>query len=812
MQFYTSVTRHKGKILARGYDAKGKRCIDECHYEPTLYVPTAKQNTGWRTLDDRPLEPLHFDSMYDAWTFTRKGLEFYGNTNYIAQYIQEKFPDKIKWDRSKIHVGNVDIEVKSEDGFPEPDESKWPVTSITMYSSRLKKYLVFAHSHLVYDKKLTELNVDPNDILFFYYKDEARMLRAFVDSWVKLDLDVVTGWNIRTFDIPYLVNRTQKLCSSTQAKRYSPWGLLEHTERQVKGRNLNTYDLKGIAQLDYMDLFKKFSYAYGPQGSYSLDHISYVVLDERKLSYAEFDSLGDLYEKDPQKYVDYNIKDVDLVKRIDDRCDYITLAFEIAFKAGANAIDSMGTTAVWDAMMHRSLMDMGVAVPQSIDHPDGNYDGGYVMLRDSGFVDWVVSYDLNSLYPSLIVQMNMSPETIIDVDPNVTMESMLNLKHNFKGKSYCVAANGARFDISKQGFLPKLIVEIYDERVAIKDQITALKKAKSKDWNLLKLLGNKQQALKILLNSLYGALACKYFRWYDLRIAEAITHSGQVAIQWSQKEVNSYLGREAVVAIDTDSNYVELGGLVSNIDEAIKLSDELEEQIRIGYEEFASLTNSYENRMVMKREIIADRGLWTAKKRYILQALDEDGFRLEEPTIKVKGIESVKSSTPEICRGWFTKLFKTILNEPESQVREEFRKYRDMFFAQDVEDIASSTSVNNLEKYSDSRTIYKHKSGAQMHVRGALIFNHYLNEFKLKNKYDPIGSGDKIKYVKLNLPNPIGENVIAFPSVFPKEFDVKDYVDYEGQFDKFFGTPVDNILNKVGYSLKERSNIDDFFS
>lgn len=553
MKFYTSVERSGKHLLARGYTSKGKRVSERTEFSPTLFFPSTR-TTGWTTIDGRDVSPQTFNNMFDAYHKTKSmGRSFYGNTNYHIQYIQEKFPGTIQWDRDKIHVGNIDIEVEAPE-FPNPAEAKWPVTSVTLYSSKLKKYIVLTADPIVFDKNKTELDLDPNDIIHFHYPDEIKLLKGFVNVWAKLDLDTITGWNIRTFDIPYMIHRIQRMLSPSEAERLSPWKCVDHKVVHMKGSDVDMFEIKGVAQLDYLDLFKKFGYVYGTQETYRLDHIAYVVLGERKLSYDEFESLNDLYEKDSQKYVDYNIKDVMLVHNIDKKCDYITLAYEIGYKAGTNVTDSLGTTAVWDAIIYRELTNRYIVVPQGDRNASNEkYDGGFVKEPVTGFHDWVVSFDLNSLYPSLIVQMNMSPETIVGVDPSVSIHGYLNGDHDFNNGPYCVAANGTQFDKSKRGIIPGLVAGIYDERVAIKKDIKSIYKSGNIDDDKIRMLGNKQQAIKILLNSLYGALGSPYFRWYDLRVAEGITHSGQAAIQWSERQINNLMGRDAVIAIDTDS-------------------------------------------------------------------------------------------------------------------------------------------------------------------------------------------------------------------------------------------------------------------
>ena len=811
MEFYTSVVRDGGFLLVKGYDARGRRVSDRVNFSPSLYVPST-QAESWKTISGDSVKRVDFKNMWEAHKFTKSGGVFYGNKNYIFQYIQRVFPSVINWNRRHIHTGVIDIEVHAPE-FPQPDEAKWPIVCLTLYSSKLKKYLVYTSDPLKYDKTKTELNgVKPDEIIHFHFKEEGKMLKSFLDAWRKLDFDVVTGWYSREFDLPYIIHRVQRLFNDGSEEKLSPWGKIEYQMRHVKGRSLDTYDIAGVSQLDYMDLFNKFGYTYGPQESYKLDHISHVVLGEKKLSYEEYSGLSELYEKNPQKYVDYNIKDTYLVKRIDEVCDYITLACEIAYKAGTNYINALGTTAVWDTMIYRELCEQKIAIPQPRDNPDRRYDGAFVKDPVVGLHDWVVSFDVNSLYPSLIVQMNMSPETFMGMKPDVDVNTFLREDLDFSDEIDCVACNGAMFRKDKRGFLASIIAAVYAERQAIQAKVKKLEKEGGSPEEI-KRLNNKQHAIKILLNSCYGALGSRFFRYYDLRIAEAITHSGQVAIQWSEKAINRHLKRESVVAIDTDSNYVALGNYVSNLEEAVRTATELEHVIEKSYDEFARVTNSYENRLVMKREVIADRGVFTAKKRYMLQVLEKDGKRLKEPKIKVTGIEAIRSSTPQVCRGWLNQMFRIIMNDGEEKTREFHKKMKDEFKKLDADEIAQSMSANNLKKYADphGNHIYIPNIGTPMHIRGTLIHNHLIRTMQLENKYQLIVDGDKVKFVRLRVPNTIGENVIAFQGMLPREFGLHEYIDYSEQFERTFSVPIRNILDKINYSLEERNDIDAFF-
>ena len=477
--FYTSVNRYGNNLLYRGYE-DGSRVKRKIPFKPTLYVK-GKGNSKFHALDGTNVDTIKLGSMRDAKEFVEKydGVEnftIYGNTNYIAQFIAEEFPGEIKFDRNKIRVHTLDIEVASDQGFPQPEAALHTVTAIGIKDSVLNMYFVWALGDYDVDKAAMK------DCQIRYTKcaNEISLLKSFIAFWHDelLCPDVVTGWNIRTFDIPYLINRINRLLGEDDAKKLSPWGMVESKTITMRKGLVQVYEVTGIAQLDYLDLFQKFGYSFGPQENYKLDTIAEVVLGENKLAYDG--SLFSLYETDHQKFIDYNIKDVWLVDRMEDKIAMITLCMTMAYKAGVNYSDTMGTVAIWDALIHRTLLADNIIIPPNTNSYKTDYEGGYVKEPQCGVHDWVCSFDVNSLYPNIIVQWNMSPETILkgDVEPGVTIEKCLDGLTNKTDKA--MAATGQYFSKHKQGFMPKIIEEMYDERVIIKKKML-LKKQELED-------------------------------------------------------------------------------------------------------------------------------------------------------------------------------------------------------------------------------------------------------------------------------------------------------------------------------------------
>jgi len=636
------------------------------------------------------------------------------------------------------------------------------------------------------------------------------------------------------FDMPYIHNRIDRVLGDKFVKLLSPWRLVSQREIFIKGRKQFAIDTLGISCLDYLELYRKFTYT--NQESYRLDHICNVELNEKKLDHSEFDTFKEFYENDWQKFIEYNIHDVRLVDKLDDKMKLIELAYTMAYDAKVNYEDVFSQVRMWDNYIYVELLKRNIAIPPKTQNDKTKkYAGAYVKEPKPGFYDWVVNFDLNSLYPHLIMQYNISPETLREVrHPSASVEGILKKETEIDGE-FAVCANGAQYSKDKHGFLPLMMQKMYDSRVIFKKKMIKAKQEYEKNPSIeltkeIARCNNIQMAKKISLNSAYGAIGNEHFRYYRLANAEAITLSGQVSIRWIENKMNAYLNKllsteevDYVIASDTDSIYLNLGPVVDKFfgnksDDKVRIvelldkvcKDKLEPFIDASYQELATYVAAYDQKMIMKRENIADRGIWTAKKRYILNVWDSEGVRYKEPKMKIMGLETARSSTPQYFRDKLYAAFKIIIGKTNDELISFINDIRAETRERHYSDIAFPRGVNNLAKYSHPIEIYQ--KGTPIAVRGALLYNHYVKKYKVQNKHPLIQEGEKIKFMYLKTPNPLHENTISFFGELPKEFGIEKYVDYQTQFEKSFLEPLKNVLQCIGWTHEKTITITSFFS
>ena len=829
MEFYTSVVQYGSKMLVRGYDESGNSFKHRVDFNPTIFVPS-KIPTEYKTLEGNYVGAVTAGNVHETKEYIERykdieGFQIYGNNNWIAQYISDNYPGEIIPDTDKIKIFTIDIETSTEHGFPDIPTANEEILLITLQDNKTKEIVTFGRQPIG----------DSGVIDYRLYESESVMLKEFLIYWQQNCPDVVTGWNINFFDIPYLIRRIENILGESFAKKISPWDMIRERKVAMKGSEELTYDIQGVAMLDYMDLYKK--YTYQTQESYRLDHIALVELGETKLDHSEYGSFKDFYTQNWKKFVAYNIHDVRLVDKLEDKMKLIELQLVMAYNAKINYEDVFSQVRMWDAIIYNHLRDSGVVIPQNTGNKKWDkFEGAYVKDPLIGLHKWVASFDLNSLYPHLIMQYNISPETMLEGRETVTVDYLLEQKYDtshIKEQDVAMTANGVCYRKDKQGFMPELMGKMYADRSKYKKQMLKIEQEyqndKSKKHLLKEIsrLNNLQMAMKIALNSAYGAMGNQYFRYFDLRMAEGITTSGQLSIRWMANKLNAFMNKtmttknkDYVIAIDTDSIYLTLETLVEKTcegkttEQKIKYMDKICEEvfqpfIDKGYQELSDYMNAYSQKMQMKREVLADKAIWTAKKRYIMNVHNSEGVQFAEPKIKVMGLEMVKSSTPQVIRNKLKDSIKVILEGDQSKLHKYINDFRDEFNKLSVEEISFPRTVNGTREYKASSTIYR--KSTPIHVRGALLFNHYIKEMGLEKQYQPIRDGDKIKFVYLRTPNRIQEDIISFAQELPKELDLHRFIDYDKQFQKVFLDALQIVIEPLRWNVEEQSTLEDFF-
>jgi DNA polymerase elongation subunit (family B) len=845
-EFYTNVARGpRNTLLVKGYTAEGKPFQNSVPFKPSMFIRAKPgKQTKYQSVYGDNLDRIDFDSISDANDFIRRyadveNMTIFGLQDWVYQYIYESY-HKVQYNSKLISIGFLDIEVKSDEGFPYAHKAEKEVTAITLRVAG--KSYVFGCG---------EYKPKTKDVFYLQCENEAQLLTKFLMIWnsKELHLDVITGWNVASFDIPYLFNRISKILGDEEAVKLSPFRMVRDREVKVGFGKVEIQKiLSGISILDYIDLYKKFSNT--PQESYKLDHIAFAELGVKKLDYSEQSSLFALYKNDYTKFIDYNIRDAELVELLEKKMGLLELVFAMAYDAGINFNDSLTTVRMWDIILHNYLMDRNRVLSPHVKRDrdeHGNIvtgpsiSGGHVKDPKTGMYKWVVSFDVTSLYPSLMVLLNMSPETMRKkfngLDDKVCLKDGLRELHSYAlANNLCLSATGQTFTRDVHGFIPEIITERLARRAVFKkamldaqQRLDSAKTPEEKEAIAAEVRANKvkQESLKLGNNSLYGATANGTFRWFDNNFAEAITTTGRFAVQWIERDLNKQLNKvlgtkdvDYVIAIDTDSCYLNLEALVNKfkpnaehheiLDYLTKMCKEVFEPfIDESFQRFSKHLNSYEGYLKMKREAIADRAVWTAAKHYMMNVWDNEGVRYSESKIKMVGIETVKSSTPTAVKQALKDAIKIILNKTNDDLIPFVDEFKSKFKTLSFDEIASPRSVNGMPKYRDAATIYK--KGCPIGPKAALIYNNALEKFSVDNKYPPIEDGNKIKYIYLTTPNPLRMSVIGSPGILPPEFGLERYINYDLQYEKTFLNPLSSITSAIGWNVEFKSTLEAFF-
>ena len=837
--FYTNVAVRGDYILFRGV-RNGKRVIQRIpNYKPTLYLP-ANQPTQFRTIDNRFAEPFVAGGIKDTKEFLEKykdvdNFEVFGMTDFGIQYISDNYPQKIvEHNMSLVRVFNMDIEVASPNGFPEPDQAEYEIISITVKDSLTGEYHTFGCG---------DYKPHMNNVVYHKCDNEIDLLTQFIHYWEENYPDIVTGWNVRFFDIAYLIHRIKKVLGDAWVNRLSPWGVVNERNITIQGNTQRTYEFLGIVIMDGLELYKKYTFV--KQESYRLGYIARVEdLGVQKITFEEEKSLHSLYLNNYQKFIEYNIRDTEVLDKLLLKHKFIEIVLGIAYIAKVNWNTVYSPVMTWDAFIYNYYRRKNIVIPpQKQAFSSGQYDGAFVKEPIPGLYKWVMSVDATSLYPSIARQWNIGPDTLIsqfklpELVAQATIQDLIERKVDLsfaKEQDVSFCANKVVFHKRFKSVFADLFGELLESRGKAKTEMLAKKNELEKDPNNKELsekiaaLHNLQLVLKVFANSGYGAMGNAAFRYYDTRLAEAITVTGQLVIQWAEKRINDFMnkavgttGKNYVIMIDTDALYVSFDELIEKVglkdapkEKIVAYLDKMAKQIIQPeldkyFKDLFNYTNAYEHHIWMKRENIAEGCIVVAKKRYAMSVWDSEGVRYEKPKIKITGIEAVRSSTPEFCRKAIKEAINIILTKTKPELMDFITATEAKFMELPPEECSFPRGVSDLGSYAHPVTIFQ--KGTPIHVKGALLYNNKIRERKLDKEYQIIKDGDKIRFAYLKDPNPIHESVISFPEYLPRELGLHDYIDTRLQYEKTFLDPIENIVTNIGWSVKQTNSLDDLF-
>lgn len=831
-------------IVLWTWDENGKRIKVENSFEPYLYVESLNwDGPGQATsIFNTNLKKISFKNSYERYKFTNETsiTRLFHNIGIEQQYLIDTFSstvDSPEFSQHPLKIWYLDIEVYAKDEFPTADKAKYPINLITIYDSLEKTYYTWG---------LQQYKPKKSNSKYVYCKTERELLLNFLSFMKKDHPDIITGWNIEQFDIPYIINRYINVFDKEKAQEISPVNALFYREAIAEkfGKTLGRWIIYGMSCIDYLEAYRTFTP--GEKESYSLNFISELELGEGKLA-INATNLANLSETDWEQFVDYNIQDVELVVRLEEKRNILKLVRILAYKGLTQFERALGKVAIVTGAVALQAAKQGFIIPTfKNDKVRDEYNGGFVKEPDKGLRKAVVSYDANSLYPSVILSLNISPETKIGkitnkTDSDVTIRLTNGKDVVLSTEKFTKLLQKEQLSVSKykilytqkfKGVVPNLIDRLYKERVEAKNislkhkaDIEKYKQSPNSmtDFDVKKaeLLADQydtfQLTFKILLNSIYGIFAQKQSPFFDIDHAASVTLTGQSVVKQASIIVDDYLKQQyktllpTTIYNDTDSLYLTLEEackrknikvctedykVTQSMHELVK---EIDTELNAKIKSWATVAlNSKDPRFVFKREVICDAGIFLRKKRYILHVLDQEGVAKNK--FKYVGVEIARSSTPTVIKGFIKRVLETaILTENSSESNKVFRAIYSEFRSLPVEDIAIRKNVKEYEKYARLATNHSIGKRTPIHVKSSIYYNQLLERLNLETKYEPIQSGNKIKYF-YTAPNKYNIKSIAFTNYYPEEFaEIK--VDYEEMFTKIVTPLLQSVYDAMEWRL-----------
>jgi DNA polymerase elongation subunit (family B) len=819
-------------VFLRTWSGEGTRIDTEIPFKPYLFLEK-EGSTDAVSIFKTSLIKKSFRNSIDRRKFVTNTTNerLFHNLAPEQQFLIDMYKDQNNdpsFSQFPLKTFLLDIEVEVSGEFPVPERAAVPINLITIYDTLTKS----THTWGLRERYTPTLP----DCIYHCCKDEQDLILQFVDFWKSDYPDIASGWNSSGFDFPYIINRFIKIFGEDFVKQLSPVGNVRG--RKVftdMGKEVTIWSMGGISLIDYMDLYKTFSP--GEKESFSLNYISELELGEGKIAHNAV-SLGELAQTDWKLFVDYNIQDVHLLVKLEEKLKFLEIARMLSYKGCTNFEAALGKVAIVTGAVSIQASKQGFVIPTFPNKQEReSYEGGFVRDPEKGIQKAIVSFDVNSLYPNTIITLNISPETklgkVVDgefgVTPEVTIRLMNGKLHTLSTEKFkqflikekvSLSKAGIMYSQKSKGVIPNLIDQIYKERVETKAQLSNLKKTGKKDKeSLLKLtyFDTLQYTYKILLNSIYGTFANKHSSLMDIDNAMSITMTGQNVAKAGGNILDAYVKEhygvnESITKYgDTDSVYISINPVIRILDIPLTVEGKINKDVHVVVDKLDEYVNkeilnwareelfSIDPRYVFKREVISDVGIFLQKKRYILHVLDDEGVAVDK--FKYTGIELVRSTTPKKVKKFIENIIKTsLLTEDIKQTNDVYRTSYDEFQKLDPNDIASRTSINNLEKYAEGASLYKYKKGTPSHVKGAIAYNILLKEFKLDDKFETIQSAQKVKKIYC-AKNKYGLDAIAYITTLPNEFGIK--VDWDKMFSKLVTQPTERLYEAIGWALPE---------
>jgi DNA polymerase elongation subunit (family B) len=840
LKSYINVYQSSANKITHIYALNGKKQREVVEFQPILGYKV-NEESDWKDIYGNNLKTIRFQNIAEAkdWIKENKNMfDIYGDINPHLAFITEHYKGEIPPQREVMNIYNFDIEcVSSSGGFPKPENDGDFISAITFQNMNTNQYFIFG---------LKPYNNTVSNTEYILCSSEENLLEQIIDFFNRQDIDVLSGWNISGFDIPYLVKRINKILGEDAANRLSPDKRLFHGHATINKRQTEVYRIQGISTLDYLVLYQKFTY--DNKDSYSLDNISSLELSNQKLEYkTEYESLNQLYEQNHQLYIEYNQKDVELVYLLDQKLKFIDIAINYAYMMKCDLESIFGTVTPWDANLYNVLYHKNILCPPKKVQRAEDYEGGYVLDPVRGLHRWVTVYDIVSSYPNQLISSNMGPETIVPEWYINKHDDLKAIRKSFFGVEACLdidrlekikpilekhnlsyTCNGQFFYKDKQSFIASVVSEVFQKRVEIKKQIKLTKNKQEKE-----LLESKSQITKIAINSCYGFLGCNFSRYYDTRIAEAITLQGQLCA----RGVNTYLEKQnpmiSWVYQDTDSGFFNLEKVVNKkynnnvpysqtvVDFILKYQKKVLEPCVDEYvQRLGSAINVNKMTIEIEHECIADKSIFVEKKLYLMRQVYKEGVNLvDKPKFKIKGLAVIKTAAyPAFVREAMKKIIEVMVDtEDNKRCMEMIQEFKKIFYKCSFAQISKPTSINLIGNRTqpDGSVIQipltLKTSGLPLQARAALIYNQALVEHKLHNKYQPIASGSKMRYIYIKQPNIFGSKVFGCPEKVPKEFEGKFEIDYDEQWKVLFMKPMTIVMDSIGFNFEKKIDMNSFF-